>query len=251
MRAGRDPKLLIEGGKVIGLSFGADYCAEHEIGIEPIKMAFRVRSQIGLYGLERRVARSSPSDLCWFRHSKGAEGFALCGNGGLPPTMSKELVGRKGTKLSAAWRDHSFAAVAKDRDTKEVLRTLLGAMERMDAAVFLSRDEPYAFLPGLTICVASSIPRSVVDHWENKDREWYALQLDFQASGIAERLRVSRKVYYSLRPSRASDGTLRIWLNPVQQNLYTAGWYTVEELEAWAENKGPVLKPLASRLTNT
>lgn len=34
------------------------------------------------------------------------------------------------------------------------------------------------------------------------------------------------------------------WLNPWEQRIHHSGWFTVEELELWAENKGPVMKEI-------
>jgi hypothetical protein len=31
------------------------------------------------------------------------------------------------------------------------------------------------------------------------------------------------------------------WLNPREQDIHNYGWFTVEELKQWAENKGPVM----------
>jgi len=32
------------------------------------------------------------------------------------------------------------------------------------------------------------------------------------------------------------------WLNPQEQNKYRCGWFTVEELTEWAEDKGTIIK---------
>jgi len=32
------------------------------------------------------------------------------------------------------------------------------------------------------------------------------------------------------------------WLNPMEQKIHNYGWFTVEDLLLWAENKGPIPK---------
>lgn len=43
-------------------------------------------------------------------------------------------------------------------------------------------------------------------------------------------------------PQKFDDGIWRFWLNPWDQHIYEAGWYTLEELKQWGKDKGPVIK---------
>jgi len=45
-----------------------------------------------------------------------------------------------------------------------------------------------------------------------------------------------------IRDKSASKHPVWFWLNPQEQDRYEAGWFTVEDLLQWTENKGPVLK---------
>lgn len=54
---------------------------------------------------------------------------------------------------------------------------------------------------------------------------------------------------FALSPSRPlatnekkSKYDLRYWLNPMEQRHNNSGYFTVEELEQWIENKGPIPK---------
>ena len=38
------------------------------------------------------------------------------------------------------------------------------------------------------------------------------------------------------------NGNLRFWLNPKEQSIYSMGWYSLEDLIAWANETGPVIK---------
>jgi hypothetical protein len=49
------------------------------------------------------------------------------------------------------------------------------------------------------------------------------------------------KDWYSLDRWQWIDGAIRFWLNPRDQDSYRSGWFTIDELIAWAHNDGPVL----------
>jgi hypothetical protein len=37
------------------------------------------------------------------------------------------------------------------------------------------------------------------------------------------------------------DGEIKFWLNPVDQESYRAGWYSIDDLIAWVYNQGPIV----------
>ncbi len=37
------------------------------------------------------------------------------------------------------------------------------------------------------------------------------------------------------------DGEIKFWLNPVDQESYRAGWYSIDDLIAWVYNEGPIV----------
>jgi hypothetical protein len=54
-------------------------------------------------------------------------------------------------------------------------------------------------------------------------------------------LQDQQKEWYSLERWQWMDGNIRFWLNPVEQDIYQAGWYTIDDLIAWSHDFGPVL----------
>jgi hypothetical protein len=52
------------------------------------------------------------------------------------------------------------------------------------------------------------------------------------------------KDWRSLERWQWMDGQIRFWLNPIDQTRYRTGWYTVEELILWSQERGPVLVPV-------
>lgn len=49
------------------------------------------------------------------------------------------------------------------------------------------------------------------------------------------------KEWYSLERWQWMEGGIKFWLNPSDQDMYRPGWYTIDELIAWAHDTGPVL----------
>jgi len=54
-------------------------------------------------------------------------------------------------------------------------------------------------------------------------------------------LRDQQKDWHSLERWQWMDGEIRFWLNPVEQDIYNAGWFSIDDLIAWAHDHGPVL----------
>ncbi len=54
-------------------------------------------------------------------------------------------------------------------------------------------------------------------------------------------LRDQQKDWHSLERWQWMDSEIRFWLNPVEQDIYQAGWFSIDDLIAWTHNHGPVL----------
>ena len=37
------------------------------------------------------------------------------------------------------------------------------------------------------------------------------------------------------------DGEIRFWLNPTDQENYRSGWFSIDDLIAWAHDTGPIV----------
>lgn len=59
-------------------------------------------------------------------------------------------------------------------------------------------------------------------------------------SGIKKLLEKKGKRFFYLGP-KMENGKLIFWLNPMEQKKYKLGWYTLEHLQQWADDKGPVI----------
>lgn len=49
------------------------------------------------------------------------------------------------------------------------------------------------------------------------------------------------KEWRSLERWQWMDGDIRFWLNPIDQELYQSGWYTIDDLIGWTHQIGPIV----------
>lgn len=49
------------------------------------------------------------------------------------------------------------------------------------------------------------------------------------------------KEWHSLERWQWMDGEIRFWLNPTEQYLYRTGWFSIDDLIAWASEQGPIV----------
>jgi hypothetical protein len=54
-------------------------------------------------------------------------------------------------------------------------------------------------------------------------------------------LQDQHKNWHSLERWQWMEGEIRFWLNPVDQDIYKTGWFSIDDLIAWTHNHGPVL----------
>lgn len=49
------------------------------------------------------------------------------------------------------------------------------------------------------------------------------------------------KEWHSLERWQWMDGEIRFWLNPSEQDIYRAGWFSIDDLIAWTQDRGPIM----------
>jgi len=172
----------------------------------------------------------------------------------------------KDWEFSGAWDYNSFGILVP-MEKREVIDEIQEALSKDNAMVFIgggASDNPFD-RGGLCITVRSRMPREHLDAMKKADLEQIHLEKDAKKTGIEKRLKKAGKRWFALSPKRPfvdnGDGTytpfkssvreetnnvtkynVMFWLNPMEQHLYHSGWFTVEQLEEWVEDQGPVLK---------
>ena len=258
MRKGNENKILLTGDdKILGVSLGADYCAEHEWGIKGLQQAFGFGDP-EKFGLARRkITRMSPL-LRWanfktkvYRDGKnksvGCSGFWVKGwdGGDDTPTGLEEFFG--GT-LWTGWSEKDFGAFSYDAVEAAQLRELYNSMLELDIAIWLGGGGVFQNA-GLGIAIASRLSPEVVSTWESADGTYHQLKKDVEASGIEARLTKAGLKWYALSPKRQESGSIMFWLNPQEQDKYEACWATMQDLEDWIAGTGKIIKQQPKRKT--
>ena len=49
------------------------------------------------------------------------------------------------------------------------------------------------------------------------------------------------KEWHSLERWQWMDGEVRFWLNPSDQDNYRTGWFSIDSLIAWTQDRGPII----------
>lgn len=277
MRRGQRPSLIhLDGVKgVVAVNLGADYCAEHEDGIRELNRTFGVTNRTDVYGIDRRRTNLIPKTLQWTKYSQKhymssvdiAEGRAtekgdvrLKFEGFLTDYVTPEFPNRTQKKpptdelhanhpgLVTAWDWANFAAASCIPEQIAELREIFEAFKNYNGVFTFSNigDNPFD-RSGLCLAIADRLPESVLKVWYDHDVEAHQIEEEVKASGIRELLRLKGKGYFALSPKR-TDGKLVFWLNPMEQKKNNCGYFTLEDLQDWAEGKGkiPMKQPVTA-----
>jgi hypothetical protein len=278
MRRGDKPEFLVLEDRIVGINLSSGHCAEHEWGFDSTKKILGVNPKAG-FGIDSRRIRSTPERLRWYKLPDGSEGFGLMDDyewgkvDRVAPELPSRHVGprfksgpRKGELkmgrgaifesygVAAAWDERSFLTRTTGEDVTK-LREVWDAIVAGDAAIWMAGGGPFGG-HGLYIMIVSRIPKEFLELQEQSDMDEYEVQEYHRSTGIEKLLKDAGKGWFSLHPQRFPNGfTTRRgvvadtttggyawWLNPSDQKNNEFGWYTLEELQAWARNEGPIPK---------
>ncbi len=256
--------------RTLAVNLGADYCAEHEWGIKALHAAFGVKNDIKTYGLKKRKISKVPDTLVWVKLIDGRQGFAYRNywytddrKAAVADVAAKSLVGDSDLKsfdvfdrgthkmkanpvqLTAAWSEADFACLSKDSTDIKYLREIFEQFAKKNIVFTFSSALPAFENPGLIIAIADRLPKEVTDMWLTADKDTHEIEKFVAKSKVRELLAKAGKKYFALSPKRWEDGSIKFWLNPMEQNRNNCGWFTLEQVQEWADDKGPI--PMTSK----
>jgi hypothetical protein len=278
-RANSSIAVLVDVQNVL-LSFGYDYCAEHEFGTARLQQAFGISGDKNDLTIQRyAVTRTANLHLIeaevvsedWsarkpkkLKHKR----LFLLGGDEEPynQTMEEFVTGYrdshpKPNMPQAHWDEGAFLfSVPMGGVDEEAVRSIHQALLDHDALIYLAGSSNLIGGSGLVIARRSTIPKELTDQMEEAFRDQKALADASEATGIRTRVEEwSRgkgafgKGYYALSPSWAAGDqraktkhSVIYFLNPADQQNNNFGWFTVEELELWMKGKGPIPKRAAA-----
>lgn len=254
-----------------GFNLGADYCAEHEWGLSDLRFTFGCDDE--KLGIEKRRITRVPEDLKYRRGKSGKKPvpdiFAMVSKhnwegfqedpvkkwGYYQELEDYTWKDKPPTEFTGAWSGRDFGIAAYSEQAKARLEKLVMAFEKKDVAFWIggTGGNPFA-RGGLCFSIVSKVPKRHLDLMLEADVDRIKLEKAAEETGIKELLRKAGKGTIALSPKWATeirttkDGEVKtkhpviFWLNPMEQHLNNFGWFTVEQLELWIQNKGPVPK---------
>lgn len=167
MRQSFIPEWLLDHNNVYGIWFGADYCAEHEWGIDRIREEFpdNTKEDPSITGV--KLKEFDPD--CWRFFSNTNKGVLLFDakyhhlNKEFDyrrfSSHTKELILKEKKDLVTAWDGYSFGIHVAGKDNIKKLTQLWEAIQICDIACWLggSRSNPFEN-SGLVLSIISKTP---------------------------------------------------------------------------------------------
>lgn len=142
---------------------------------------------------------------------------------------------------TSAWDSSEFMAVGVNKAAHD-LEALYRKLLEGKAYLGLTAPQNPFDRQGLTLMTEDAITPEMREESVEKWKESRQLLARVRETGIFERLQQANKRFFALLPSVDEQNQLKFWLNPASQDKYNHGYFTVEELDLWAQDKGPILK---------
>lgn len=280
-RANQNVNVLRDGESIL-LSFGFDFCSEHEWGTDRLKRALGVSGDKADLTVQRYAVTGATADNLHLveadatvmdysaRRSRKVKHARLYLIGGdarpYKQTWAEFATGYresypKPDKPEAFWDERAFMfLVPAEGEDAQTVRDIHSAMMAGDALLYQAGSSNPFGGSGLVIVRRSTIPAELVETMEAGFRDQAALQKASDGIGIRKRVEDwGRKkgtfgpAFFALSPrwvfeNRKAETKHPViyWLNPYDQQNNNAGWFTVEELELWMKGKGPIPKRAAA-----
>lgn len=253
MRRGNDPKFIYldDNKTLVAVDLGCDFTSEHEWGIKRIQQDFGIKNEIDVYGMAKRKINTIPKNFIFIEKDQQA-GFVY-GYYDKPERIFKHeelnlFPERKYGKtiypaitLAAAWSESDFSVISDDKAQIELLFSFREHFRTKNIFIMLGGGHHWLKKAGLLIGIADRLPKETVELWETADKDYHQIRKEFEATGIEKLLKEKKKDYFALRPERdKKDGGLVFWLNPMNQDRTNFGWFKLDDLREWAEDKGRI-----------
>ena len=257
-----------DAGNVIGVLFGHDGCFQHEQGIAAITSAFGVPTMEYPIGLADRKATVCPDNVRFVEYTHRSKDKRR--KKGIPAAVllyvpmywdeaptAEDLVrkydltfiGDMGDKwhrpiydLRCAWDGQGFGLNVRGTENVERLKRVHQAILGKD--VCFGNPTAQGFLrTGMALAIFSEVPAESAAAVEARDRAHKRLIEAAKASGIEELLEKAGKKG-SISPdwyNRQKEEGLVFFVDPSDRRSARYGWFLLEDVKLWAQDKGPIL----------
>lgn len=241
MRASASTQLVREDGqKPTALILEHNYCAEHEWGVEKLRlkcggMRTEDSDKHRICDFGRISVKVNPDDLLWYEE-KGLAAIGVDNTRfrnwnfdekdlkrygikvgdpvakawaassfelGIPKKLTKKDLQSewKPRQTHSAWDEASFGVVSRDPEIIEFLNLLKEALLSGDAVLHISgSNNPFKPVSGLVLGISSLISQEIKYSYHIGWEDVYKLRDAAQETGIEKRISRSDKRFYSLKP---------------------------------------------------
>lgn len=265
--------------QMFGINLGADHVAEHEGAIDDLYQILGIPNDESVMGIERyRVQTPKMDNIFIIEENRNNAGlfcvrYAFDVENMKQQTLQKvrngylSLYGDR--ELATAWDGREFGIRVKRPVNIKRIKRLHKAIEDKELAVWTGGGGVFRNA-GLILCIIDAVSKENKEIMLNTHLDAKKLSDASAATGIKEKLSAANTEfakkagevfgwklyapcgYLALTPAwvgdRKSNYSVMYWLNPIQQDKFNSGYFTVEELEQWIEGKGPVIKNKSDEL---
>lgn len=275
-RAYQDAGWLVDQStnQCFGFSLGFDFCGEHEFGARYIKSALGITQKDIPVGVEDRTATQVPGNLAFVTYDHRSRdkrykktmpaAMLLCTSEcrsldsyadatelakalwvsfDVDFATDKKWYEPQRHDIVSTWSaNNGFALHVRGEENVQRLQELHDAMQR--CAVSVADASIMGFKrKALSLVMNERLADEVKAEVRAQDEAFLRLHQTAEATGIEQTLEAAGKKWYALSPTwRDQEGSeLLFFLNPCEQKAYAHGWFTLDELKQWADNRGPVV----------
>ena len=267
MREARSVQRIERDGQFVGYALEGDFVAEHECGIKTIWDGLGI-PQKG-FGVERRTSNPiNDGDALCISTFKGWRWLVFDAGYGSAQTraesyaQNENIHSRTNATHIGFWDEKAFLVAVKDKQEYDDLELLWRAFREGEAFVGLSSSLNPFGRASLVVAIASRIPKEEADDVAAADIDHDNLITASEKTGIEKHLKKAGKHFFALRPAWLNEAMSKrgefdtkfkvvYWLNGFHDKTYGVqpyGWYTVEQLKAWAKNEGAVVEEMKLRV---
>lgn len=253
MKRAATTKILFrdENNEFLGFALEANFYAEHEWGIKEMQRLFGIKILFPKEEVEKKYKNILSKffykmnyDLPVSHNSKNLrvietkDTIFLCPKDYEIQFIENKCYFLKDEITAGMWDSKSFVIALKNtEENKQYFNELIKAEAENQLVI--------GFFPELAkdliIAKLSNFPISEIENYKEKRKDAIKLYEDFHNTKIEKILKENNKKFNSLTP-KYIEGKLCAWLNPTEQYQYNYGWFSIEDLKLWADNKGPILK---------
>jgi hypothetical protein len=241
--------------ELVGINLGADYCAEHEFGISYLKTILGINDREPEGITSRQITVCDSSNLFYFSDKaskkKTGKSYLLIDKSYMIQDYSnmknipQDLITKSLTDLTSAWDKSSFGLIARTKEDRLKLETLYNAIINKKVAIWLGGSGPFKNA-GLIIAIIDKVDQEDLDTMLSSDLDCSNLKKIDTSLNIKETLmKANKSCLLTPRwktPETKTSYPIYYWVMPGNTKDYNYGLFTIEELEEWIEDRGPICK---------